>query len=93
MQYFHEQKKRGGSLIVADPRATPTTAAATLHLQITPGTDAALANGLLHIAIKDALIDEAFIAERTTDFETAAMTPIFTPWANARSIADTCTGW
>lgn len=69
MQYFHEQKKRGGSLIVADPRATPTTAAATLHLQITPGTDAALANGLLHIAIKDALIDEAFIAERTTDFE------------------------
>ena len=69
MQYFQEQKKRGGSLIVVDPRATPTTAASTLHLQITPGTDAALANGLLHIAIKEGLIDEAFIAERTTDFE------------------------
>src|SRR3954462_11303738 len=50
MQYFDQQKKRGGSLIVVDPRATPTTAASTLHLQITPGTDAALANGLLHIA-------------------------------------------
>src|ERR1019366_5058184 len=69
MQYFQEQKNSGGSLIVADPRATPTTAAATLHLQITPGTDAALANGLLHIAVKDGYIDEAFIEARTRDFE------------------------
>jgi assimilatory nitrate reductase catalytic subunit len=69
MQYFHEQKKRGGSLIVVDPRSTPTAAAATLHLQITPGTDAALANGLLHLAIKEGFIDDAFIAERTRDFE------------------------
>jgi assimilatory nitrate reductase catalytic subunit len=69
MQYFEAQKKRGGSLIVVDPRATPTAAAATLHLQITPGTDGALANGLLHIAMKEGYIDEAFIAERTRDFE------------------------
>jgi len=69
MQYFHEQKRRGGSLIVVDPRATPTAASATLHLQITPGTDAALANGLLHIAMKQGYADEAFIAERTRDFE------------------------
>jgi len=69
MQYFQEQKERGGSLIVVDPRSTPTTTAATLHLQITPGTDAALANGLLHIAVKEGFIDEAFIAGRTTDFE------------------------
>jgi assimilatory nitrate reductase catalytic subunit len=69
MQYFQEQKNSGGSLIVADPRATPTAAAATLHLQITPGTDAALANGLLHIAVKEGWLDEAFIAERTRDFE------------------------
>jgi len=52
MQYFQEQKSHGGSLIVVDPRATVTAASSTLHLQITPGTDAALANGLLHIAIK-----------------------------------------
>jgi assimilatory nitrate reductase catalytic subunit len=69
MRYFEEQKRRGGSLIVVDPRATPTAAAATLHLQITPGTDAALANGLLHIALKEGYTDEAFIAERTRDFE------------------------
>lgn len=69
MQYFQEQKERGGSLIVADPRATTTTAASELHLQLTPGTDLALANGLLHIAIREGYVDEAFIAERTRDFE------------------------
>jgi assimilatory nitrate reductase catalytic subunit len=69
MQYFHEQAARGGSLIVVDPRATPTTAASTLHLQITPGADAALANGLLYIAIKEGYLDETFIAERTCGFE------------------------
>jgi assimilatory nitrate reductase catalytic subunit len=69
MQYFHAQKRRGGSLIVVDPRATPTAASSTLHLQITPGTDAALANGLLNIAIKEGYLDEAFIAGRTSGFE------------------------
>lgn len=69
MQYFQEQKRRGGSLIVVDPRATPTAAAAALHLQITPGTDAALANGLLHLAIKDGFLDEHYISSRTRDFE------------------------
>jgi assimilatory nitrate reductase catalytic subunit len=68
MQYFEAQKARGGKLIVADPRRTPTARAADLHLQLTPGTDAALANGLLHVAIRDRLIDTVFIATRTTGF-------------------------
>ncbi len=69
MQYFQAQRARGGSLIVVDPRATPTAATATLHLQITPGADAALANGLLYIAMKEGWLDEAFIAARTSGFE------------------------
>jgi len=69
MQYFQKQKSRGGSLVVVDPRATPTTAASTLHLQITPGTDAALANGLLNIAMKEGYLDEPFIAQRTEGFD------------------------
>ncbi len=69
MQYFQMQAKNGGSLIVVDPRATPTALAATIHLQITPGTDAALANGLLHLAIRERYIDEEFIAARTAGFE------------------------
>ena len=74
MQYFEAQKKRGGRLIVADPRRTPTAQTATLHLQLLPGTDAALANGLLHVAVQDNLIDEAFIAERTTGWEAVKRT-------------------
>jgi assimilatory nitrate reductase catalytic subunit len=69
MHYFQEQRRRGGSLIVVDPRATLTAAASTLHLQITPGTDAALANGLLHIVVKEGYIDEDFISARTNGFD------------------------
>ena len=69
MQYFDAQKANGGSLIVVDPRATPTAKQATLHLQITPGTDLALANGLLHIAAQEGLLDHDFIAARTANYE------------------------
>jgi assimilatory nitrate reductase catalytic subunit len=69
MQYFEEQRRRGGKLIVADPRRTPTAEAAQLHLQLTPGTDAALANGLLYLAIRNKHVDEAFVAARTTGFD------------------------
>jgi assimilatory nitrate reductase catalytic subunit len=69
MQYFEEQRRRGGRLIVADPRATQTARVATLHLQLTPGSDAALANGLLHIATTQGLLDPEFIADRTTGYE------------------------
>ena len=69
MQYFEAQKRGGGALIVIDPRATPTAQQATLHLQITPGTDLALANGLLHIAAADGLLDQEFIQSRTAGFE------------------------
>jgi assimilatory nitrate reductase catalytic subunit len=69
MQYFEEQRRRGGQLIVVDPRASMTTKHASLHLQLTPGTDAALANGLVHVAIQDRLIDGDFIAARTSGFE------------------------
>lgn len=74
MQYFEAQRDRGGQFIVADPRCTATAKLATLHLQLTPGTDAALANGLLHIAIQRGLIDDEFIAARTTDFQKVRQT-------------------
>ena len=71
MQYFDAQRARGGRLIVADPRLTKTAAGASLYLQPAPGTDAALALGLLHIVIRDRMIDEDFIATRTEGFEAA----------------------
>jgi assimilatory nitrate reductase catalytic subunit len=69
LQYFEAQRANGGALIVADPRVTPTAQAAKLHLQLTPGTDGALANGLLHIAAADGLLDHDFIAARTSGYE------------------------
>jgi assimilatory nitrate reductase catalytic subunit len=69
MQWIYAQKAGGGSLIVVDPRRTETARAATLHLQLTPGTDLALANGLLHLAIAERLIDRAYIDARTEGFE------------------------
>ena len=71
MQYFERQQASGGRLIVADPRSTLTAQRADLHLQLTPGTDAALANGLLHVLIVEGLLDEDYIRERTADFELA----------------------
>jgi assimilatory nitrate reductase catalytic subunit len=69
MQWVFEHKNRGGQLIVVDPRVTDTARAAALHLQLTPGTDLALANGMLHLAVEEKLIDEAYIAERTEGWE------------------------
>ncbi len=71
MQYFDAQREAGGALIVVDPRRSGTAKLASLHLQLTPGTDAALANGMLHVAIQHGLIDRDFIDRRTTGFEAA----------------------
>jgi assimilatory nitrate reductase catalytic subunit len=68
-RWLTEQQDRGGSLIVVDPRQTPTARHATLHLQVTPGTDLALANGLLHIAIAQGQVDESYVGARTSGFE------------------------
>ena len=69
MQYFEAQRLAGGQLIVVDPRRTATAQEATLHLRLTPGTDAILAHGLLHVLIHERLIDEIYIRERTEGFE------------------------
>ncbi|WP_214324443.1 molybdopterin oxidoreductase family protein [Nonomuraea sediminis] len=60
---------RPESLVVVDPRRTPTAEAAALHLQPAPGTDLALANGLLHLLIASGGVDETYVADRTSGFE------------------------
>lgn len=69
MQWFDRQKAAGGRLIVADPRRTPTGRAANLFLQLTPGTDLALANGLLYVVLEERLTDERYVADRTNGFD------------------------
>jgi assimilatory nitrate reductase catalytic subunit len=55
--------------IVVDPRRTETADAADLFLQILPGTDVALCNGLLHVMLWEGWLDTAYIAAHTTGFD------------------------
>ena len=68
MQFLDAGRAAGATHVVVDPRATATAKGASLHLAPLPGTDLALANGLLHLAVKEGLVDEAYVAERTTGF-------------------------
>ncbi|RBY85830.1 molybdopterin oxidoreductase [Blastococcus sp. TF02A-30] len=69
MQWFDAGRERGAQHIVVDPRRTATARNAALHLQPLPGTDLALANGLLHLALAEGLVDEQYVAARTTGFD------------------------
>ncbi|MBE9032036.1 nitrate reductase [filamentous cyanobacterium LEGE 11480] len=63
-------KKNGQTkLIVVDPRATDTSKFADLHLQIQPGTDIDLMNGIAHLLVKWGKLDQTFITNHTTGFE------------------------
>ena len=64
-----DRMKAGAKLIVVDPRRTATADAADLFLQLKPGTDIALYNGLLHLLIANGRIDRAFIAEFTEGWD------------------------
>lgn len=59
----------GKELIVVDPRRTPVSGLATLFLRINPGTDIALINGIMHVLIKENLVDHEFVESRTEGFE------------------------
>ena len=61
--------QRGVKLVVADPRRIDITDFATLHLRHRPGTDVALINGLMRIALEKGWEDKEFIASRTEGFE------------------------
>jgi len=67
-QWVWDAKESGAKVIAADPRYTPTAWMADLFLQLTPGTDIALLNGLMRIIIKEKLYNQDFINRRTTGF-------------------------
>ncbi|GIU07904.1 MULTISPECIES: molybdopterin-dependent oxidoreductase [unclassified Shewanella] len=64
------QKLNGTKLVVVDPRQTATASYADLHLQLKPGSDLALFNGLFCYLADSCRAEQAFIAEHTQGFET-----------------------
>ncbi|HET9171748.1 MAG TPA: bifunctional nitrate reductase/sulfite reductase flavoprotein subunit alpha [Actinospica sp.] len=64
-----ERVRAGAKLIVVDPRRSATAEKADLFLQIKPGTDLALLNGLLHLLVENGHTDPAFITAHTEGWE------------------------
>ncbi|MCX5057286.1 molybdopterin oxidoreductase family protein [Streptomyces sp. NBC_00452] len=71
LRFFSELRENGGTLIVVDPRRTKTAEQADLHLAPRPGTDLALALGLLHLVVAEGRVDEEYVQERTAGWEDA----------------------
>jgi anaerobic selenocysteine-containing dehydrogenase len=64
-----ECMKRGTEIIVIDPRRTWLATRAKIWMQIRPGTDAALALGMLNVIINEKLYEEEFVREWTYGFD------------------------
>ncbi len=64
-----EAKQKGLKLIVIDPRHTQIASMADIHLQLRPGTDGALALGLMNIIINEQLYDREFMEKWTVGFD------------------------
>jgi len=80
--FIEEARRRGARLIVIDPYKTRTAALADEHLAINPGTDAALALGLMHVILSMGLEDREYIAACTNGFEELrahALKPEYSP--------------
>lgn len=68
-RHLDRLRERGGHVVVVDPRRTPTADRADTVLQPVPGTDLALALGVLHELVARRAVDEDYVARRTTGFE------------------------
>jgi anaerobic selenocysteine-containing dehydrogenase len=67
--FVEEARRNGAKLIVIDPYATRTARAADWHIPINPGTDSALALGMMHIILRDGLFDRDYVARWTCGFD------------------------
>ncbi len=67
--FIREAQERGAKLVVIDPRETRTTMMADWHIQPRPGTDAALALGMMKVIVDAGLHDIEFLKEQTLGWE------------------------
>ncbi|MCK7596140.1 nitrate reductase [Microbulbifer sp. CAU 1566] len=65
---FQRMQAANAKLVVVDPRGSATSEMADMHLAITPGSDAALFNGLLHYLTEFGALDQGFIDDHTENF-------------------------
>ena len=65
MREIAEARKKGCRVVVIDPRKSATASKADEHIPLRPGTDGALALGMIHVVLKEKLQDEQCILENT----------------------------
>ncbi|CAG1003560.1 formate dehydrogenase major subunit [Burkholderiales bacterium] len=76
--------RRGTRLVLADPRRSELARHAWRYLQFRPDTDVALLNAMMHTIVEEGLVDRAFVAERTSNYdELARNVAAFSPEAMA----------
>jgi anaerobic selenocysteine-containing dehydrogenase len=86
--FIEEARRKGARLIVIDPYRTRTAALADEHLAINPGTDSALALGLMHVILSMGLEDREYVDACTTGFEELrahALRPEYSPESVAKA--------
>ena len=91
--FIEEARRNGARLVVIDPYATRTARAADWHIAIHPGTDSALALGMMHILVRDGLHDREYVEQWTHGFEAlrqriADYTPEFVSGVTGIAAAD-----
>ena len=67
--FIEEARRNGAKLVVIDPYKTRTARVADWYLPINPGTDVALALGMMHIVINEGLYDADYVSKYTLGFE------------------------
>jgi anaerobic selenocysteine-containing dehydrogenase len=67
--FIEEARRNGAKLVVIDPYRTRTAACANWHIPINPGTDVALALGMMHVIINENLYDTDYVSNHTEGFD------------------------
>jgi molybdopterin guanine dinucleotide-containing S/N-oxide reductase-like protein len=67
--FIEEARRNGGKLVVIDPYRTRTAKCADWYLPINPGTDVALALGMMHVIITENLYDADYVGKHTLGFD------------------------
>jgi len=91
--FIEQARKAGAKVVVIDPVATRTARLADWHIPIRPGTDAALALAMIHIIMKENLVDRNYIDKHTVGYDELAerassYTPEFASQETGIPVAD-----
>ncbi len=86
-RYLAEARRRGAGVVTVDVRRTEASAQSDETVLLKPGTDAALALGMMHVIVAERLCDSAFIARHTSGFDalTAHLARHDVAWAAAKT--------